>query len=82
MAFAALSVGAPSMGVIAILAIVLGTFDIRRLAIVRHQREIAQLKVNEAATRVEAIKAQYRALLTTDQPSLPLQRPPGRPPRR
>jgi hypothetical protein len=82
MAFGALSVGAPSAGVIAILAIVLGLYHIRRMANERHQREIAQLKVDEAAVRVEAIKAQHRALLASDQPSLPLVRPPARPTRR
>jgi hypothetical protein len=53
-------------------------YHIRRTANERHQRDMAQLKVNEAAVRVEAIKARHRALLTSDQPSLPLERPPGR----
>ena len=78
MAFAAELAGVPLWSAVAVLVIVLVMYHIRRTANEGHQRDMAQLKVNEAAVRVEAIKAQHRALLASDQPWLPLERPPGR----
>lgn len=72
MALTALAVGAPVLGTMATVGIVAGFYYARCRDQERHQREMAQIKADEAAAKVEAVKARYRDLLLHEQPALPL----------
>jgi hypothetical protein len=78
MAAGLMAAGVAPWPVVALLAIALLMFHIRCSATERHVGDMAQRKVDEAAIKVEATKARYRALLSMEQPSLDLTRPPGR----
>jgi hypothetical protein len=75
MAFTALAIGSSAWPTVGILALSYGAFHIRRRAAERHQSGMAQHRVTEAAVRVEATKARYRALYSDGEPELDLKRP-------
>lgn len=76
MALTALTADAPPWAVMMTVVIVAGLYHARCQAREYHQREMAQIKADEAAAKVEAVKARYRDLLSYEQPSLPLDRKP------
>jgi len=76
LAFGAMAIGAAPWAAVCALALVLGVFHIRRSAAERHQAEMAQQRVADAAIRVEATKARYRALYSVGEPELDLERQP------
>jgi hypothetical protein len=75
-ALGGLVAGSPHWADIALLAIAFGMFHIRCGATETHMERMAQLKVDEASLKAEAIKARHRELLMVDQPALPLERRP------
>jgi len=78
LAFGAMAFGAGPWPVVAALAVVLVAFHIRRTGAERHQAEMAHHRVADAAIRVEATKARYRALYSVGEPELDLEMPPRR----
>ena len=72
-AVGAMAVGAPPLGVVPAMAIAFVMFHNRCCSAERHEGEMAQRKVDEAAVNVEAIKARHRDLLLSGQPGLPLE---------
>lgn len=75
MAFGAMAAKAPAWAAMGALAVLLLVFHIRRCAAELHQREMAQIRVTDAAIWVEATKARYRELYSVGEPELDLQRP-------
>lgn len=68
----ALSAGAHLLPVVAIMAIVTIFYHVRCEGRQRHDQEIAKLKIQDSVAQAETIKARYRALLSVEQPKLPL----------
>lgn len=84
MSLAAMAAGIPAWAVICLLAIALAAYHIRATRKENHDLAMASSRVEQEAVTVEVVKARFRELHRTDQPSLPLQVPnrplePGRP---
>ncbi len=74
LAFSAVALGVPTRSAFALLALALAMFHIRCIGRERHDRAMARIQVEQAAVKVEAVKARHVELLRVAQPTLQLER--------
>lgn len=68
----AISVGVEPWSSITVLIVAQGFYHIRRSKSEANNRDLAQVAVDKEVTKVEMVKARQRNLLSSEQPSLPL----------